>query len=51
MARRRTKRKSRRGGASAPTKCKVQLRSCLKSGPALDKGTARKCFKQFNRCR
>ena len=49
--RRRKKAKSRRGGASAPQKCKTQLKSCLRSGPALSPGTARTCFKQFNRCR
>lgn len=50
MAKRR-KHKSRRGGASAPQKCKTALKSCLKSGPALSSGTARSCFKQFNKCR
>lgn len=49
MARR--KPKSKRGGASAPAKCKTSLKSCLKSGPALSSGTAKVCFKTFNRCR
>jgi len=51
--RRRTRKshKSRRGGASAPQHCKSSLRSCLKSGPALHAGTAKACFKKFNRCR
>lgn len=55
MARRRSRRtrrrKSRRGGASAPQKCKTKLRACLRSGPALDRATSRRCFKAFNRCR
>ena len=45
------KRRSRRGGASAPQACKSKLRSCLRGGPALHAGTAKKCFKEFNRCR
>jgi hypothetical protein len=49
MARRR--RKSGRGGASAPAHCKTALKSCLKSGPALSPQTGRSCFKGFNRCR
>lgn len=57
MARRRRRRsyrrtrKSRRGGASAPAHCKRGLKACLRKGRALDPATARRCFKQFNRCR
>lgn len=43
--------KSRRGGASAPQHCKTSLKSCIKGGPALSPGTAKACFKEFNRCR
>lgn len=50
--RRRTRpRKSKRGGASAPQRCKTKLKSCLKGYPPLSPTGSRKCFKEFNRCR
>ncbi len=52
MARRRSK--SKRGGASAPAKCKAQLKTCMPTNVRAGKTMSqagRVCMKQFNSCR
>lgn len=62
MARRRKSKKSRRGGGSAPQRCKTALRKCMvdgtkKKGERLEGkgktrgGLASRCMRAFNRCR